>query len=211
MECLGEDGIWCQPLRRSRPGPALFLDRDGVLVREVGFLHEPGKVELMAGAAELVARANNRGIPVVLVTNQSGIGQGYFGWPEFAATQAQIMADLSLAGAALDLVLACPFHPKARPPYRHDDHPCRKPRPGMFLRAAEVLPLDLSGSWMVGDRDLDMAAASRAGLAGGLRLLPSADQSVRGADSGSWPDSFEVRYSESLVSALELPIFEAAS
>ncbi len=173
---LDHDGVWCQPLRPDeaascRGRPALFLDRDGVLVAEVGYLHRPEDVRLIPGAATLIATANRAGLPVVLVTNQAGIGRGTYGWAEFQATQTQISADLAAGGAALDLVLACPFHAEAAPPYRHPAHPCRKPRPGMILRAAERLGLDLAGSRIVGDRALDLEAGRAAGLAGGVQVL----------------------------------------
>ncbi len=173
---VGTDGIWCQLPRPDKAAsyrgrPALFLDRDGVLVVEVGYLHRPEDVRLIPGAAALIAAANRAGLAVVLVTNQAGIGRGTYGWAEFQATQERVSADLAAAGAALDMVLACPFHAEAEPPYRHPAHPCRKPRPGMILRAAERLGLDLAGSWMVGDRAIDLEAGRAAGLAGGVQVL----------------------------------------
>jgi D-glycero-D-manno-heptose 1,7-bisphosphate phosphatase len=140
---LDDDGIWCQLLRPEqaavlRGRAALFLDRDGVLVEEVGYLHRPEEVRLIPGAADLIAAANRAGLPVVLITNQAGIGRGYYGWAEFQATQERIA--------------------------------CRKPRPGMILRAAERLGLDLAGSWVVGDRAIDLAAGRAAGLAGGAHV-----------------------------------------
>ena len=173
---LDSDGIWCELGRPEtaaamRGRPALFLDRDGVLVEEVGYLHRPEEVRLIPGAADSIAAANRAGAAVVLITNQSGIGRGYYGWPEFQTTQERISAELTAAGAALDAVLACPYHAQGQPPYRHPDHPCRKPNPGMILRAAERLGLDLAGSWIVGDRAIDLEAGRAAGLAGGVHVL----------------------------------------
>ncbi len=175
-EPIEDDGIWCQSLRPAqaaslRGRPALFLDRDGVLVAEVGYLHRPEEVRLIPGAAALTAAANRAGLAAVLVTNQSGIGRGIYGWAEFEATQERISAELAAAGAGLDMVIACPFHAEAEPPYRHPAHPCRKPRPGMIRRAAERLGLDLAGSWIVGDRATDLEAGRAAGLAGGVHVL----------------------------------------
>lgn len=164
---------------RGRPG--LFLDRDGVLVAEVGYLHRPEEVRLIPGAAALTAAANRAGLAAVLVTNQSGIGRGTYGWAEFEATQERISADLAAAGAVLDMVIACPFHPEAQPPYRHPAHPCRKPRPGMILRAAERLGLDLAGSWIVGDRATDLEAGRASGLAGGVHVLTGHGMAERDA------------------------------
>ncbi len=175
-EPIEDDGIWCQSLRPAqaaslRGRPALFLDRDGVLVVEIGYLHRPEDVRLIPGAAALTAAANSAKLAAVLVTNQAGIGRGIYGWAEFEATQERISAELAAAGAGLDMVIACPFHAEAEPPYRHPAHPCRKPRPGMIRRAAERLGLDLAGSWIVGDRATDLEAGRAAGLAGGVHVL----------------------------------------
>jgi D-glycero-D-manno-heptose 1,7-bisphosphate phosphatase len=168
---IDDQGLWIQVLRRHEGSPrrsALFLDRDGVIVEEVDHLHRAEDVRLIAGAAAVIATANRRGIPVVVVTNQSGIGQGLFGWEAFIAVQTRILADLAAEEAFVDGVFACPHHPKALPPYDHPDHPARKPNPGMLLGAAERLPLDLAASWIIGDRTRDLAAGHHAGLAGGL-------------------------------------------
>jgi D-glycero-D-manno-heptose 1,7-bisphosphate phosphatase len=168
---IDDEGLWVQLLRRPEgPAlrPALFLDRDGVIVDEVDHLSQAADVRLIDGAAEVIAAANRRGFPVVVVTNQSGIGQGLFAWDAFIDVQNRILGDLAAEGAFVDGVFACPHHPKALPPYDHPDHPARKPNPGMLLRAAERLALDLSTSWIIGDRTRDLAAGRRAGLAGGL-------------------------------------------
>ncbi len=200
---VGTDGIWCQLLRPDeaaslRGRPALFLDRDGVLVAEVGYLHRPEEVRLIPGAAALIAAANRAGLPVVVVTNQAGIGRGIYGWAEFRATQERISADLAAEGAALDMVLACPFHAKAESPYRHPAHPCRKPRPGMILRAAERLGLDLAGSWIVGDRALDLEAGRAAGLAGGAQVLTGQGAAERDAALEVTTGRFRVLGAESV-------------
>lgn len=177
---IGDDGVyvWVRPVP-SRPGVAgdaigratLFLDRDGVIVEEVGHLRRPADVRLIEGAAEVIATANAFAIPVVVVTNQSGIGRGLFDWNDFSEVEARIAEALAAGGAYLDAVLACPHHPDGRPPYDHPDHPERKPNPGLLLRAAAVLALDLAGSWIVGDRTSDIVAGRNAGLAGGLHVM----------------------------------------
>lgn len=166
-----EDGIWSQvfaPPAAPTSRPALFLDRDGVIVEDVGHLHRVADIRLIAGAAQVIACANQRSVPAVIVTNQSGLGRGLFRWDEFVAVQGEILRRLAAAGARVDAVFACPFHPAARPPYRHPDHPARKPNPGMLLTAARRLGLDLRASWIVGDRARDLAAGRTAGLAGGM-------------------------------------------
>ena len=207
------DGIWSQILRpeaakRLRSRPALVLDRDGVLVEEVHYLHRPEEARLLPGAAEAVAEANRRRVAVVVVTNQSGIGRGLYRWPDFAATQERILADLAKAGAFLDMVLACPYHPEAEPPYRHADHPCRKPRPGMVLRAGQDLDLDLAASWIVGDRATDLAAGRAAGLAGGLHVPSVHGEQDRQAAKALGSERFEVRLGRSTGEALELPLLD---
>lgn len=169
---LDSDGIWIgpDPAAGAAPRPALFLDRDGVLVEDVPYLHQPAEVKLMAGAAALLQAAAAVGWWRVLVTNQSGIGRGFYGWKAFAATQQEIDRQLAAEGAALDLVVACPYHAEAQGSFRVADHPDRKPNPGMLLKAARRLPISLERSAIVGDRASDLEAGKRAGLAAGLLL-----------------------------------------
>lgn len=171
---VGPDGLWVQVLRRSDAaagGPALFLDRDGTIVEEIGHLRRPQDVRLIAGAAALIAAANRAGTPVVVVSNQSGIGRRLFGWDDFQAVQQRMAELLAAEGAAIDAVIACPYHSEAAAPWQHPDHPARKPNPGMLLHAARLLPISLGNSWIVGDRASDLAAGRNAGLRGGLLLL----------------------------------------
>ncbi len=143
--------------------PALFIDRDGTLNEEVDYLHRPEDAVLTPGAAQALARVNGRGIPVIVVTNQAGIGKGRFGWADYEAVMERIRELLAVEGAHLDAVYACPFHEAAEGEYQVADHPERKPNPGMLLRAAAEHGLDLSRSWMVGDKALDVEAGRRAG------------------------------------------------
>lgn len=211
-----QDGIWVEVLRpAAQPGhAALFLDRDGVLVEEVGYLHRPGEVSLIAGAAQVVAAANRRGVPVIVATNQSGIGRGMYAWADFAATQRRLCGLLAAEGAALDMVLACPFHPKGRAPYRHPAHPCRKPRPGMLSEAVQRLGLNCARSWMVGDRLADVEAAEAAGLAGALHVLTghgAAERTEVEARSKTFAtERFQLRLGASIRDAVDLPILDPA-
>lgn len=177
-----EDGIWrafrLVARRQARLRPALFLDRDGVINADYGYTYRLAELDILPGAVNLVCMANARDVPVVVVTNQSGIGRGYYDWRAFAAFQTAIETQLADAGGWLDAALACPFHEDAIPPYDIADHPARKPNPGMFLDAADALDLDLGTSWIIGDRPGDLLAGCKAGLAGGLMigddpLLPS--------------------------------------
>ena len=171
---VGTDGLWVQMVRERRSGsavPALFLDRDGTIVEEIGHLRHPHDVRLLPGAAALIAAANHAGVPVVVVSNQSGVGRRLFSWDDFAAVQERMIELLAAQGAFLDAVIACPYHAEAELPWRHPDHPARKPNAGMLRCAAALLPIALADSWIVGDRASDLAAGRNAGLRGGLLIL----------------------------------------
>ncbi len=166
-------GVWvqrltCETLTRGRP--ALFLDRDGVLIEEKHYLHKSEEVALTPNACETLKAANANAIAVILVTNQAGIGLGYYGWDDFIAVQKCIHDELALGGAHLDGVFACPFHAKAEGVYAHESHPARKPNPGMLLLARDLMGIDLSTSWIVGDRDVDILAGKNAGLEGAVHV-----------------------------------------
>jgi D-glycero-D-manno-heptose 1,7-bisphosphate phosphatase len=178
---MDEVGLWWQIERATaRNCPALFLDRDGVVVADTGYLGRPEDLRMMDGAASTIARCNALSIPVVLVTNQSGIARGYYDWDGFRAVQAALSAELAAAGAHLDAVLACAYHADGKAPLRSVDHPWRKPNPGMILAAADRMNLDLSRSWIIGDSVSDIAAGAAAGLAGGT-LVAAADAPLRAA------------------------------
>lgn len=143
---------------------ALFLDRDGVVVHERHFLRDPEAIELITGAATAIARFRKLSFAIVLVTNQSGIGRGLFGWDEFFAVQARLDALLAEQMARIDMVLACPHHPTdGVGPFRRSDS-WRKPEPGMILFAADTLAVDLGRSTLVGDRLSDIEAGAAAGI-----------------------------------------------
>ncbi len=144
--------------------PAVFLDRDGVLIAEVEYLSNVSQVRLVPGAAAAVLRLNAAGRPVVVVTNQSGVARGYF--PESRVTEVhRHISALLLAecGAVIDHFDFSPFHPTDGVGEYRRDTDCRKPKPGMLLRSAAALGLDLSNSWMVGDRRSDLEAGAAAG------------------------------------------------
>jgi D-glycero-D-manno-heptose 1,7-bisphosphate phosphatase len=167
------DGVFQQNLRPEKINdkrPALFLDRDGCVVVEAHYLHKVEDVQLIDGVCDVIAKANALDVAVVFVTNQAGIGYGYFGWLDFIAVQDKILSRLAEKDAHVDGVFACPFHAKGKPPYDHPDHPFRKPNPGMLLAAAKGLNLNLPSSWIVGDRAGDVEAGLNAGLAGGVQV-----------------------------------------
>ena len=172
---IDEDGVWFEILGSPSAAPALYLDRDGVVVVETHYLHEVEKTKLIPGAGETIALANRRGLHVVLVTNQSGIGRGLYDWAAFAMVQDKIKAELRSLGAYFDAVCACPHIPEAGE-QAGENHRDRKPNPGMLLKAAKLLDVDLASSWIVGDMHTDMAAGRNAGLTGGVHV------------NSGWPD-----------------------
>jgi D-glycero-D-manno-heptose 1,7-bisphosphate phosphatase len=152
----------CPPLR-----PALFLDRDGVLNEDHGYVHQWADFHWIAGAREAVAAFNRAGWLVFVVTNQSGIGRGYYTEAAMHALHAKMAEGLAEAGARIDAFYYAPHHPEAAlEAYRHPDPPDRKPNPGMILRALSEWPADRARSLMVGDKPADVEAATRAGVRG---------------------------------------------
>lgn len=149
--------------------PALFLDRDGVLNEDRGYVARWEDFRWIAGAKEAVAAFNRAGWLVFLVTNQSGVGRGYYTEDDMRRLHARMMEELALAGGRIDAVYHCPQHPDAEiDAYRHPDPPDRKPNPGMILRALEEWPVDKGRSVMIGDKPSDLEAALRAGIRGVL-------------------------------------------
>jgi len=206
---LDAENVWCEitPTARSTtPRGALFLDRDGVVVEEADYLSRVADLSVIAGAAETIAQANARGVPVVLVTNQAGIGRGYYTWSEFATVQTELAKRLASQKAHFDAVYACAHHPEGQGVFAHPNHPARKPNPGMIQRAAAALSLDLTQSWLVGDKAIDIAAAKNAGLAGAMLALTGYGMKERAEAEALRTAGFDVRVGASIKDALTLPI-----
>ncbi len=145
------------------PRPAVFIDRDGTLTEEVGYVNHPSRLRLLPQSGAAVRRLNQAGIAVVVVTNQAGIARGYFSPEVLAAVNATLVSQLKDEGAHLDGVYVCPHHPtEGEAPYRLVCD-CRKPKPGLLLRAASDLGLDLGRSTLVGDKGSDLVAARAVG------------------------------------------------
>ena len=139
------------------------MDRDGTLTEEVGYVNHPGRLRLLPRSGAAVRRLNAAGVAVVVVTNQAGIARGYFSPEVLAAVNAAMVSQLKDEGAHVDGVYVCPHHPtEGEPPYRMVCD-CRKPRPGLLLRAATELGLDLERSTLVGDKGSDLVAARAVG------------------------------------------------
>lgn len=145
------------------PRTALFLDRDGTLIEEVGYLSDPDQIQLIPGAADVVRHANEIGVPVVVVTNQAGVARGLFTEARVGEVHRHLTALLAEHGATVDAYYYCPHYLKGTIEEYRIECECRKPSPGMLLRAARDLSLTLDGSWMVGDRLSDLEAGAAAG------------------------------------------------
>ena len=143
---------------------ALFLDRDGVINEEVGYLYLPADVRFVEGIFSLCSTARSLGYRLVVVTNQSGIARGYYSPADFEALMQWMRAEFRREGVVLDAVYHCPYHPEHGVGVYRRESEDRKPGPGMLLRAARDLGLDLAASVMIGDRCGDVGAANAAGL-----------------------------------------------
>jgi D,D-heptose 1,7-bisphosphate phosphatase len=148
--------------------PAAFLDRDGVLNVDHGYVHRPEQLEWISGAREGVRLLNTLGYRVVVVTNQAGVAHGFYSEDSIHALHDYMQGELSAAGAFVDAFYYCPYHPEARVEKFRQRHFDRKPEPGMILRAIADLQIDPRSSFLVGDRATDIEAARRAGIRGYL-------------------------------------------
>ena len=149
---------------------AIFLDRDGTLCEEVGYVNHLSRSRLLPGSLEAIRLINQAGLLAVVTTNQSGVARGYFSQDLVEAVHAQLLSAISSGGARLDAIYYCPHHPsEGSPPWRAVCE-CRKPRPGMILRAAREHGIDFAGSYVVGDSVVDIEAGAAAGLPGVLVL-----------------------------------------
>lgn len=163
---------------------AVFLDRDGTLIEDLGYPREPDRVRLLAGVAEALAQLQGAGFQLVVVGNQSGIGRGIISQEEACGVHERFETLLAGEGISLQAVKYCPHAP-------WDDCDCRKPSPMLLLAAADELGLELTASFMVGDKPSDVEAGRRAGcstilLARGGAVCDHADHVAR-----DWADALD--------------------
>ncbi len=159
------------------PRRAIFLDRDGTLIHDPGYLADPEGVVLLPGVADGLRALARAGFVFVIVTNQSGISRGRYTVADYDKVAARVVEELAVHGVELHAAYFCPYHPEGNTPPFNTDHPERKPLPGMWLRAAEEHGLELATSWSIGDGERDVVAGKRAGtrgilLAGGRDKWP---------------------------------------
>ncbi len=159
---------------------ALFLDRDGVINQEIGYLHRPDQVRFVNGIFPLCRTAQRLGYRLIIVTNQSGIARGYYTTGQFDELMEWMRREFRREGIELDAVYHCPFHPEHGVGDFRREHEDRKPGAGMLRRGAAAFGLDLAQSVLVGDRCSDIAAANAAGLRQAFLLQGTEESSCPG-------------------------------
>jgi D-glycero-D-manno-heptose 1,7-bisphosphate phosphatase len=165
---------------------AVFLDRDGTVADEVGYVNHISRFRLYPWSAEAIRRINAAGLAAVVVTNQAGVARGYFPEELIRQVNERMKQELAAAGARLDGVYYCPHHPEVgEPPYRQRCA-CRKPQPGMLEQAARELNLTLAGSVVVTDRYMEVEMAHKLGLRGCL-VLTGYGRGEREYQQRKWP------------------------
>lgn len=147
----------------SSPAPAVFLDRDGTINEQMGYINHLSRFHMLPGAARAIGKLNEHNIPVVVVTNQSGLARGYFPESLLEQVHEKMRRLLAARGASLDGLYVCPHHPEAKQEKYRVSCNCRKPKTGLLEQAALDLNLDLSRSFVVGDRWSDLKCAVAAG------------------------------------------------
>ena len=149
---------------------AIFMDRDGTVCEEVGYVNHVDRIRLLPRSAAAIKAANDAGYQTVVVTNQAGVARGYFAESLVDDVHDRVRELLAEQGARLDGIYFCPHHPEVGPPPYRKECTCRKPRPGMLERARDEMGIDLGASYMVGDSAKDLSAGHRAGTTNVLVL-----------------------------------------
>ncbi len=147
--------------------PCLFLDRDGIINKDVGYAYRPEQMQFMPSIFSVCRYFQRRGYLIVIVTNQSGIARNYYGEDDFSALNIWLKHEFLRRGIVLNSIKHCPHHPTIS-----GDCDCRKPRPGMLLEAAKELNIDLKNSIMIGDKSSDMQAGCHAGVGFNVWIKP---------------------------------------
>ncbi len=194
---------WWAALPSREPRAGLILDRDGVLVDFVDYLHRPDETRLADDAAQLVATMRDAGVAVGVVTNQAGIDRSIYGWRDYFAVESEIDRQLAAMGTALDGVVACPYHPDFTKDWSERHAYWRKPGPGMIELLIRELNVCSERCWIIGDHVSDIGAAKAAGLPGAMLVMRGRGKTSLTAATALATPSFEV--------AVISDLFEASS
>ena len=166
---------------------AVFIDRDGTITKEVGYVNHPSRLELLPNSAEAISLLNRYGLKAIVTTNQAGVARGYFPEHRIHETHQRLTELLNKSGAHLDAIYYCPHHPHAGDnPQYHRDCNCRKPNPGMLLQAKDDFDLDLAKCYVIGDKISDVEVAHRV-KAKGIFVLTGYGLGSYEYDRASWP------------------------
>ena len=165
--------------------PAVFIDRDGTINVDVGYISSPDQLELYPWAAKAVRAINQAGFKVIVVTNQSGVARGFYDEQQLELVHARLVQELEREGACVDGIYYCPHHPRiGEAPYRQDCD-CRKPLPGLLLRAAREHGVALERSYVIGDKWSDIGLAKNVGAKSALVLTGYGRETLERADSSA--------------------------
>lgn len=187
---------------------AVFIDRDGTISEEVGYINHPERFRLFPYAASAIKQLNQNGWLAIVTTNQAGVARGYFAEDMIHAVHARMTNELEADGARLDGIYYCAHHPSVgNSPYRIDCD-CRKPKPGLITRAARDFDIDLNNSWVVGDRYSDIELARNAGVKSAL-VLSGYGRGEWEHQSSSWTQQPDL-VADDLLAAVHLIVGEAA-
>ena len=160
--------------------PAVFLDRDGVLNRDVGYVYRPEDLVILPGVVESLNKLKAKGFLLIVVTNQSGVARGKFDLDAVSHFNSLLEKEITrLGGPAIDGFYVCPHHPDGTVEAYKKNCSCRKPEPGLILEAAKKHSIDLKKSWMIGDKDSDVLCAKNAGVRGILAQSDKYQQTVK--------------------------------
>ena len=180
---------------------AIFIDRDGTINKDIGYVSRPDELIIYPFAAEAVRLVNESGMKAIVITNQSGVARSLYTEQTLTAIHDRLTRELKLAGAHVDAIYYCPHHPEIGDETYRKMCECRKPRPGLLHRAARDHEIDLAGSYVIGDKASDINLAAEVGASGVLVLTGYGRETLKGRDR--WPCS-PVIVADDLLEAVRL-------
>ena len=160
----------------SKPG--VFLDRDDTVIKDMVYLRDPGKIEILPRVCDAIHALNEKNIPVIIITNQSGIARGILNEERLSEIHLNLLRLLAEQGARIDAIYYCPHHPEGTVDEYTHACSCRKPEPGLLLQAAKDFCLDLSSCYMIGDKPIDVETIHRVG-GSGILLSGRGDHNIQ--------------------------------